>query len=96
MKKWFSALELAGGFLGLPPSRRAIADKAKREKWESRPRQGRGGGLEYHISSLPVETQRALALKQTNEEMKKNSAEPAFKEGKAEATKLQIKTRKLS
>jgi transposase InsO family protein len=91
MKKWFSALELAGGFLGLPPSRRAIADKAKREKWESRPRQGRGGGLEYHISSLPVETQRALALKQTNEEMKKNSAEPAFKEGKAEATKLQIK-----
>ncbi len=32
--------------------------------WESRPRAGKGGGLEYHIDSLPPVTQKALKLRQ--------------------------------
>jgi hypothetical protein len=90
MNEWFSTAELAG-LEGVPTSKFGIVKKAKRENWQSRQRQGRGGGLEYHISSLPLETRRALALKQTNEEIKTISAEPSFKEGKAEATRLQIK-----
>ncbi len=61
MKDYFCNLELAG-LAGMPQTVSAVIRKAKKEHWQSRPRQGRGGGLEYHISSLPPETQ--LALKQ--------------------------------
>jgi hypothetical protein len=60
MKSWYSVSELAG-LPGLPSTDRAIQIRAKREGWEHRPRQGRGGGKEYAIHSLPVETQQALA-----------------------------------
>ncbi|PKL44351.1 MAG: hypothetical protein CVV41_06855 [Candidatus Riflebacteria bacterium HGW-Riflebacteria-1] len=90
MNKWFSTAELAG-LDGLPTTKYGIVKKARNENWQSRERQGRGGGLEYHISSLPQETQRALAIKNTNDTIKAMSAEPAFKEGKAEAAKLKIK-----
>jgi hypothetical protein len=56
-------LELSAGFPGLTSSRRGLAAKAKREGWKSRKRQGRGGGLEYHISSLPLATQEHLSRK---------------------------------
>ena len=39
-----------------------VIKRAQKENWQSRPRQGRGGGLEYHLSSLPLETQRALLI----------------------------------
>lgn len=90
MDEWFSALNLTG-LDGMPKTVSAVIRKANRNQWLSRPRQGRGGGLEYHISSLPQETQRALAIKSTNDTIKAMSAEPAFKEGKAEAAKLKIK-----
>jgi len=59
-REWFSAKELAG-MPGMPKSKRATQMKAKRESWQSRPRQGRGGGREYHISSLPLETRLELS-----------------------------------
>lgn len=90
MQEWFAIVELTGELPGLPSSRRAISDKAKRENWQCRERQGRGGGLEYHISSLPQETQRALAIKNTNETIKVLEADPAYKLGKVEAAKLTI------
>lgn len=67
--------------------------RATNENWQSRERQGRGGGLEYHISSLPQETQRALAIKNTNETIKKIEETPAGKIGKVEAAKLRIQAK---
>lgn len=61
-REWFTAQELEGFALDcLPSTRRNIAEKAKREEWQNRPRQGRGGGKEYHISSLPEAARIELA-----------------------------------
>lgn len=59
MKAWFSSGELEG-LPGLPTTERRIREKAKRDRWESRPRQGKGGGVEYNINSLPETTQSHL------------------------------------
>lgn len=90
MQEWFSILELMG-CAGLPRTRRAILYRAKNENWQARERQGRGGGLEYHISSLPKETQQALAIRNTNETIKQLENKPAGKFGKVEAAKLKFK-----
>lgn len=57
--QYYTARELTG-LPGLPGSIKGVIDRAKREGWQSRKRSGRGGGLEYHISSLPAETQSSL------------------------------------
>ncbi|HJW81990.1 MAG TPA: transposase domain-containing protein [Acidiferrobacterales bacterium] len=62
LKEWFSAAELAG-LPGMPGTERAIQISAKKNGWQSRPRAGRGGGREYHISALPPNTQAALLKK---------------------------------
>ncbi len=54
-KEWFGAAELAGS-PGMPGTERAIQIAAKKNDWLSRPRSGRGGGREYHVSSLPAVT----------------------------------------
>ncbi|MHB9021336.1 MAG: transposase [Halothiobacillus sp.] len=59
MSEWFSAAELAG-VIGLPSTDRQIRNRAVDEGWKSRKHTGRGGGLDYHISSLPQATQMAL------------------------------------
>ena len=56
MDEWFSIQELMG-LPGLPARVSGIRRKAEREGWKCRDRKGRGGGKEYHISSLPPETQ---------------------------------------
>ncbi len=58
-QQWYSAKELAG-LPGMPGTQQNVTAKAKRENWQRRKRAGRGGGWEYHISSLPKETQDAL------------------------------------
>lgn len=63
MQEWYAASELAG-FNGLPTSRERVIDKAKRENWKIQPRQGKGGGNEYHITSLPELTRIDIAVKQ--------------------------------
>ncbi|HCO6440363.1 TPA: transposase [Escherichia coli] len=61
VKTHYSAQELADLSLpGIPSTRVGIAVKAKRDKWASRVREMKGGGVEYHIDSLPTETQKAL------------------------------------
>lgn len=67
-KAWFSASEIAREKLpGLPGSQQGIAKIIERERWDSgdlaRPRQGRGGGLEYHFSLFPASAQAALVTK---------------------------------
>ena len=55
IQKYLSVSELAAMSLpGLPGAKKNIAAKAERENWESRPRAGRGGGVEYGVSSLPA------------------------------------------
>lgn len=63
-EQYYTAKELAG-LPGLPGTERAIQIRAKREAWESRDRTGRGGGREYALSSLPEETRKALAGRNT-------------------------------
>lgn len=60
-QEWLTACELAALALpGLPGTESAIIRRAKREDWSFRKRSGRGGGREYHISSLPKEARDAL------------------------------------
>lgn len=59
MKAWYAASDLVG-LPGLPGTVQNITEKAKREGWVHRPRQGRGGGKEYAMYSLPCETQMSL------------------------------------
>lgn len=63
MREWFAAQDLAG-LSGLPRTARRVRSMASREAWKSRKRAGRGGGFEYHISSLPQESQAALAIRE--------------------------------
>ncbi len=59
---WLASSELAG-LPGMPSSQRSVLRRAQSENWQGRPRGGRGrSGLEYHVSSLPPETQQALAV----------------------------------
>lgn len=57
-----SAAELAG-MPGLPGTKRGVNHRATVDAWLWRKRRGSGGGREYPISCLPVETQTALAEK---------------------------------
>ena len=61
-REWFPAAMLAGQ-PEMPASESGVIRKAKREAWQSQKRK-KGKGLEYHLSSLPPETQAAL-LKRT-------------------------------
>jgi putative transposase len=54
VKTYLSAAEIAAEKLpGLPAVERAIKRTAGRAGWIARPRNGRGGGLEYAVESLP-------------------------------------------
>ncbi|WP_316200415.1 MULTISPECIES: DNA-binding protein [unclassified Bradyrhizobium] len=60
VKTYLSAAEIASEKLpGLPAAERAIRRAAARGGWQARPRQGRGGGLEYALDSLPPEARAA-------------------------------------
>ncbi len=63
MRDWYTAAELTEMTLpGLPSTERACQILARRKNWRSRRRQGRGGGLEYHVSALPKAAQIKLAI----------------------------------
>lgn len=60
MEKWYTAQELAG-LNGMPGTVQGIIYKAKNEKYVARYREGRGGGFEYHFSTLPGKTKDHLS-----------------------------------
>ncbi|MFY1007368.1 DNA-binding protein [Pasteurella multocida] len=61
-KEWFSANELAG-VKGLPSSPQGVNKKARTQEWKKRNREGvQGGAVEYHYSSFPESTQKALGF----------------------------------
>jgi len=61
MNEWYSAKELLG-VAGMPSTTQGINKAARTKAWQSRKRDGQGGGKEYHISSLPQATRVALKL----------------------------------
>jgi putative transposase len=62
MKQWFKPIELV--YLPcMPSAQQSVSRRAKKEHWMARYSQGQGGGKEYHLSSLPAETQAALHFK---------------------------------
>lgn len=62
MREWFTAAQLAAALLPQIPTVKAnVLARAARESWQSRPRIGRGGGREYHVSSLPEAARLELA-----------------------------------
>jgi len=74
VKAWWSAQELALQALpGLPATKRGVAQVADRLGWASRTnaagmklaraRKGRGGGVEYHYTVLPVQAVAALVAR---------------------------------
>ena len=61
-KEWFSANELKD-LEGLPNSPQGINKRARTQNWKKREKDGvQGGALEYHVSSLPPEVQKALGF----------------------------------
>jgi transposase InsO family protein len=58
-KEWFTAQELID-LPGLPTTPYGVRKKADNEGWKSQKR-AQGKGLEYHLSSLPLEAKQALA-----------------------------------
>lgn len=71
-REWFTAAELADLALpGLPADKRSLNRKAQAERWSMRqdtcgsplvrPRAGRGGGVEFHVSLLPGASRLELA-----------------------------------
>ena len=64
MKEWLTAQELANQ-PGMPKYARSIKRLAAREEWVFRSRQGRGGGHEYHIDSLPEAVKTTLLRRET-------------------------------
>ena len=62
--EYITAFEMAKMKIsGLPESDRRLREKAKRENWRSRPRAGRGGGVEYEIAALPAPIREAVEKK---------------------------------
>lgn len=61
MREWFTSKDLAG-MAGMPAYPDGVRKKAEREGWSNQKRAS-GKGSEYHVSNLPMETQRALAKK---------------------------------
>lgn len=80
-KEWFTAQELAG-LAGMPSSDRRVRSRAEREGWQAQKR-ANSKAAEYHATSLPMETQQALA-KQSAEAIAQSDA-PTIIAGRAAA-----------
>jgi putative transposase len=76
MRGWITASEIASlNLSGLANTRQGVSFLIEREQWKdkktlkgeplARPRAGRGGGLEYHISLLPPEARAQLSAQAT-------------------------------
>lgn len=84
MKEWFSIQELLG-LQGLPSSDRGIMKKADREQWVKQQKEGvRGKAYEYHLYSLPPETQQALKIQYAKSLKTEISVADKSEKGKAE------------
>ncbi len=91
-KNFFTARELAGIELpGVPSTESAILRKAKKERWQSRKREGKGGGREYGIESLPAEARMAIIEKRTDMSKPDPGGAPVKKNDERKATYVDLK-----
>ena len=67
MKQWYTAKELAG-MPGLPGTIKNVLALGNKQRWKWRKRQGRGGGREFALNSLPANVRVYLAFKTANTE----------------------------
>ena len=74
IKSYYSAKELASmGLKTLPASHANVRNKANKEAWVNRKRDGRGGGTEYLFESLPADAQAEIKAKAYKALMPKQS-----------------------
>ncbi|MEW4983105.1 MAG: transposase domain-containing protein [Cycloclasticus sp.] len=85
MNEWYSASLLAG-LPGMSQNKRVIIKKATKEGWESRPRKAQGGGKEYFLGSLPIQTQAALVGMHGSEQSSQTSDAASDKKSAASLT----------
>ena len=70
MKEWYLAKEIAG-LSGVPSSPSNVTRLGTQKNWQKRQVEGaKGVTYEYHLSSLPPETQQALRLQAALAEVK--------------------------
>lgn len=82
-QRWFSASELAG-LAGMPGTVFGVRKKVEREGWNSREREGRGGGREYPFTALPDDTQLGL-VRQRARQQRAQSPSQRYREQQIEA-----------
>ncbi|MBF6981135.1 transposase [Pasteurella multocida] len=81
LKSHYSIAELLSFNLnGIPQAHKNVIEKANRENWESQKRSGRGGGLEYALSSFPKELQDEIYSKFTESIVQRKPTLPAVKQ----------------
>ncbi len=74
MNAYYTAQELADLKVKvLPNTKKGVIARAKKENWQSRPRQGRGGGKEYAFDSLPKDVQDEIKMRTLRAMMPKMS-----------------------
>lgn len=77
-KEWLTARELAEMRLpGLAGTVQMVNARAKRENWTCRKRQGRGGGREYAITSLPFVAREAILERDAHRKPSIKKSDPA-------------------
>jgi putative transposase len=83
MKLWLSTSEIAAlGLPGMPTSARNVIKHAERAGWaehvgQARPREARGGGMEYHVNLLPPEARMAYVARFAASDITEAGAEEA-------------------
>lgn len=78
IKEWYSSKDLEG-LEGLPTRATNITRKAIKEGWEKREAQGiKGGGFEYHYTSLPKSVQLALGFEPSMNSLKQSKPMPVL------------------
>lgn len=74
MQEFYTAQQLLDlNLASLPKSKITLFARAKKENWQSRPRQGRGGGKEYAFDSLPKAVQDEIKMRTLRAMMPKMS-----------------------
>ena len=83
-KVWFTAKEIAA-FPYTPDHERNVRIKAGKETW-CKQKRSKGKGYEYHINSLPIETQGYIKAKQVED-----SCDPVIVAAKSAIKKVEVK-----
>lgn len=90
---WFGFAELLRiGLEELPKNERALYRLIKKENWRRRPRVARGGGYEYHISSLPLKARVDFLnrISSLSEDKKENRSLENKAKRKSSSTSLKV------